>query len=349
MKKNTIIWTIIVLLLIIGGILVVRNAKKRDAEAPVAKTYSMVVSTIKPELKEVTLTLPYLALVQNDQDVILASKIAARIESLKPSSTTVSKGQVIARLDPTTVESGVQSIKAQIAAATTGLRNLRATHKRTLELLAVKGASIEQSEMEESRIAETESKIEALTQQLNDLNNNLSYATLKAPASGIISKTMLNVGDMAMPGMPIAIISSNKGSYLKLSVPADLKVFGVQMNGNRYETVPLNSTFNSLAEYKVMDKDLALMTGERVEVDVEVFKGTAVQLPFDAILNRNGKSYVFVKEGVKATPTEVNIIQSGENGSVVSNNELAGKEVVVEKQDILLKLLSGVSLQTKEE
>lgn len=349
MKKNTIIWIIVIAVVVVLGIMVVKKAQKRDAEAPVAKTYSMMVTTVKPELKQVTLTLPYLALVQNDEDVVLASKIAARIESLKPSGTTVSKGQVIARLDPTTVQSGIESIKAQIAAANTGLKNLQATHKRTLELLAAKGASIEQSEMEESRIAETESKIEALNQQLNDVNNNLTYATLRAPASGIISKTMLNVGDMAMPGMPIAIISSKSGAYLKLSVPADLKVFGVQMNGTRYDVVPLNSTFNSLAEYKVIDKDLALMTGERVEVDVEVFNGTAIQLPFDAILNRNGKSYVFVKDGDKATPTEVNIIQSGENGSVVSNNELSGKEVVVEKQDVLLRLLSGVSLQTKEE
>jgi len=349
MKKNTIVWIIVVVVILALGIMVIKKAQKRDAEAPIAKIYSMVVTTIKPELKEVTLTLPYLAIVQNDEDVILSSKIAARIESLKPSGTNVSRGQVIVRLDPTTVVSGVESIKAQITAANTGLKNLQATHKRTLELLAVKGASIEQSEMEESRIAETESKIEALTQQLNDVNNNLSYATLKAPASGIISKTMLNAGDMAMPGMPIAIISSKGGSYLKLSVPADLKVFGVQMNGTRYETVPLNSTFNSLAEYKVMDKDLALMTGERVEVNVEVFDGNAIKLPFDAILNRSGKSYVFVKDNDKAIATEINILQSGEDGAVVSNNELAGKEIVIAKQDILLKLLSGVSLKSKEE
>lgn len=349
MKKKTIIWIIVIVVIIALAILVVKRAKKRDAEAPIAKTYSMVVSTIKPELKEVTLTLPYLALVQNDNDVILASKIAARIESLKPSGTSVSKGQVIARLDNTSIESGIQSIKAQISAVNTELKNLQATHKRTLELLAAKGASIEQSEMEESRIAEAESKIEALTQSLKDVNNNSSYATLTAPVSGIISKTFMNIGDMAMPGMPIAIISAKSGSYLKLSVPADLKVFGVTINDKSYPAVALNSTFNSLAEYKVIDSDLALMTGERVEANVEIFKGQAIKLPFDAILNRDGKSYVFIKNNDKAVASEINILQSGEDGAVVSNNELAGKELVVEKQDILLRLLSGTSIKTKEE
>ena len=254
MKKKTVIWIVVIVVLLAGGIIAVKKAKMRDAEAPFAKTYSMVVTTIKPELKEVTLTLPYLAVVQNDEDVILSSKMAARIESLKPSGTIVSKGQVLVRLDNTNVESGIQSIRAQISAANTGLKNLQATHKRTLELLAVKGASIEQSEMEESRIAETESKIEALNQNMNDLVNNRSYASITAPASGIISKTMQNVGDMAMPGQPIAIISAKNGSYLKLSVPADLKVYGVSIKNKSYPAIPLNSTFNGFAEYKAYSR-----------------------------------------------------------------------------------------------
>ena len=349
MKKKTIIWIIVVVVILALGIRVVKKAQKRDAEAPVAKTYPMVIKTFKPELKEVTLTLPYLAIVQNDDDVVLASKIAARIESLKRIGTSVSKGQVIVKLDNTTVESGIQSIKAQLSAAETGLKNLQSTHKRTLELLAVKGASIEQSEMEESGIAETKSKVEALTQSLKDLNNNRTYASITAPTSGIISKTMQNVGDMTMPGQPIAIISAKSGSYLKLSIPADLKIYGVSINNQSYPAIPLNSTFNSLAEYKITVDGLNLMSGERVEVNIEVYNGKTIKLPFDAILNRNGKSYVFIKEKDKAIATEITIIQSGEDGAVVSNNELDGKELVVEKQDILLRLLSGTSIKTKEE
>ena len=349
MKKKTIITILVVVVLLAGGIFAVKRAQKRDAEAPIAKVYSLQVRTVKPEWKEVTLTLPYLALVQNDEDMMVSSRIGARIIYLKSSGTSVQKGEVIARLDNTTIESGVQSIKSQIAAAKIGLKNLETTHQRTLELIKVKGASAEQSEMEESHIAETQAKIESLQQSLNDVNNNGTYATIKATTSGILSKTMLNMGDMAMPGQPIAMISSTKGSYLKLSVPADLKVYGATLNNKEYKTIALTSTFNSLAEYKVLIDKLGLMTGERVELNVIVFKGKAIKLSFDAILNREGKNFVFVKENDKAVPTEVNIIQSGEDGAVVSNENLAGKEIVVEKQDVLLKILSGVSLKTKEE
>jgi len=349
MKKKSIIWIGAILLIVALGIFAIKHAQNRNESAPVAKTYSMTVSTFTPKLEEVKLTLPYLAIVQNDQDVIVSSKIAARIQYLTASSTTVSKGQVIVSLDNTSIESGIQSLESQISATKTALKNFQSTHKRTLELLAVKGASIEQSEMEESRIAETEGKLETLNQSLSDVKNNSSYASLVSPVLGIVSKTMLNAGDMAMPGQPIAIISSSTGSYLKLSVPADLVISGVTINNKYYKTVSLNSTFNSLAEYKVLDTNLGLMTGERVEVNVEVFNGKAVKLPFDAILNRSGKNYVFIKESEKAIPTEIAIIQSGEDGVVISNNEIAGKEIIVAKQDVLLKLLSGVSLKTKED
>lgn len=349
MKKKTLTWIIVVMLLLVSGIMVIKKAKKREADAPLPKTYSMVVKTIKPEIRQDTLTLPYLAVVKNDEDVMLSSKIAARIESLIPSGTSVSKGQVIARLDNASIETGIQSIKAQLSAANTSLKNLLATHQRTLELIAVKGASIEQSEMEESKIAEMNSNIATLTQKLEDINNNLSYATILSPISGIISKTMANVGDMSMPGQPLAIISAKSGFYLEIRIPADLKVYGVKMDGKSYEAVSLNSTFNGLAEYKALVENPALKTNDRIEIDVEVFRGKAIVLPFDAVLNREGKSYVFVKDGDKAVAKEINIIQSGQNGIAVNNPELEGKEIVVEKPDILLRLLSGVSLKAKEE
>ena len=56
-----------------------------------------------------------------------------------------------------------------------------------------------------------------------------------------------------------------------------------------------------------------------------------------------------VRNGNQAAAHEVSIIESGEQGIVVDNNELLGKEIVVAKQDILLKLLTGVSLKVKGE
>ncbi len=351
MKKNKKYWILagVVLIIAATGILVIKRAKSREEKLPVAKEYAIVVSTIRPEVREVRLTLPYLALTRNDKDVKLVSRIASRINRVKASGSRVKKGEVVARLDNTSIQTGIKSVKAQITALETTLKNLEATHQRTLELLKVEGASIEQSQNEESKIAGLKSQLESLKQKLSDLNNMLTYAVITSPVSGRISKTMVNVGDMAMPGHPIANVSAINGFYLLIRVPTSLRVYGVVFDGRTYEAIPLNSTFNSLAEYKVYVDKKDMTTGNREEISVIVYEGKAMELPFDAILNRDGKSYVMVRDGDRAVAESVNQVESGEEGVVVSNNGLSGKELVVAKQDILLRLLGGTSLKVKED
>lgn len=337
----------IVILIVAAAIIVLMKAVKSEEELPIAKTYAITVSTIKAEQQEVKLTLPYLAQTQNDLDVNLASKISARVEYVKNSGAFVKKGEIIARLDATSIEANRKSVESQLEAARTALKYLVSTHKRTSELLAVKGASVEQSETEESKIAELESRVESLVQSLNDISNTLSYAIIKSPVNGQISKNTVNSGDMIMPGQPVATISAGSDFYLMLYVPANIKVYSVIVENKNYSAIPLNTTLNGLAAYKVKVDAPGMTTGERVEVDVEVYNGNAIKLPVDAILNRDGKSYVFVKENDNATATRINIVQTGEDGVVISNNELAGKDLVVAKQDILLTLLSGVKIKTE--
>lgn len=338
----------ITLLIFAAAIIVLVRAGKLEAEMPAARNYAVTVSTIKAELQDVNLTLPYLAQTQNDLDVNLASKITARVEYVKNSGAFVKKGEIIARLDATSIEANRKGVESQLAAAKTELKNLLAIHKRTLQLLVVKGVSIEQSETEESKIAELDSRIESLSQGLNDVSNNLSYAIIRSPVVGQISRTTVNSGDMIMPGQPVATISAGSDFYLMLYVPVNIKVYGVIVKDKNYKAIPLHTTLNGLAAYKVKVDALGMTTGERVEVDVEVYNGNAIKLPVDAILNRDGISYVFLKENDKTVATKINIIQTGEDGVVIQNNELAGKELVVAKQDILLTLLSGVKIKTEE-
>ena len=348
-NRKTIIWTVLIILIIAGGTMAVKKAQNRENNLPAPKMYSIVVSTIKPTLEQTQLTLPYLAETQNDKDVKLVSKTSGRIEFIQPSGQKVKIGDVIARIDNTGIKSSINSISSQKKAQEKALKNLEETHARTQELIDVKGASIEQSQIEENKIAELESKIESLKQNLNELNNMLTYAIIKSPVNGRIPKTMLNKGDVAMPGHPVADLSAENGFYLLVRVPDDLPISAILLDGKQYDAVPLHSTFNGLAEYKVYTNSENMTTGNRVEVNVVIYNDKSIKLPFDAVLNRNGKNYVLAVNGDQSTALPVHIMRTGENGIVISNSDIAGKEIVVAKQDILLKLLGGVSLKVKED
>ena len=349
MKKIVKIGVVLLIIAVIVFIAVSRllEIRTRNAELATAKVYPIVVKEMSPKITDVKLTLPYLAEVQNDKDVKLASRISARILKIKPSGSQVHKGEIVVKLDTTNIESALESIKDEIHATTVALKNLQATHQRTLGLLVVKGASIEESQKESTLIAKTKAALNGLMQKNIELKNNLSYATITSPVDGVIAKTFSNKGALSLPGHPLVFIASKNGFYLMLRVPTDLNIRGVKFKGKTYEVTPLGSTFHGLAEYKVYMGDAKLINGDRVEVSVIILNRKAELLPFDAVLNRNGKSYVLLVEGDKSVPFEVHVVQSAQEGVVISES-LEGKKIVIAKPDILLRLVSGYKLQVKE-
>ncbi len=350
MKKTVkiVLLVVVIALLIAAGVKIIKKKKVQATNIPTATIYPIVTKVISPKIADVTLTLPYLATVGNDADIMVSSKLPARVEMMKKSGEKVKKGERIATLDTTDIASNIQSIQSQIRAAQIGLNNLIQTHKRTKELLAVGGASIEQSQKEVSLIAAARAKLSGLRQKLHALNNNLSYAEITAPVSGVIAKTFATAGAMAMPGKPLLQISAKggKSNYLLVRAPSSIDVKGVVFRAKTYEAHSLGSTFHGLLEYKVYVDADNLTSGDRAEVNVVIYHDKAIALPFDAVLNREGKSYVLRVEANKAQPQEVHILESGEEGVVIKEN-IEGEKIVLAKPDILLKLISGYALKVK--
>jgi len=332
----------------LGFVAITKLKAKREANsaAQKAKIYPIVVKSLSPEIQKVKLTLPYLALVANDKDVKLSARISARILKIKASGSRIKRGDIVVKLDTTRMRSTLATLKEQLQAANVSLKNLEATHKRTLELLKVHGASIEESQKELSMIANAQARIVSLKQKEIELNNSLSYATITSPVDGVIAKRFANQGALSAPGKPLVAISSKNGFYLLVRVPTSLPIVGVDFQGKEYSATALGTTFHGLAEYKVYIGQNKLTSGDRVEVDVVTFHQKATLLPFDAILKRNDKSYVLVIDGDSAHAKEVHIVQSAQEGVVVSEN-LENKKLVVAKADILLRLLSGYLLKVK--
>jgi multidrug efflux pump subunit AcrA (membrane-fusion protein) len=282
MKK--IIKTVFILVLIglVAFIAITKLKEKREhnQNVPLATNYPIIVDKFIPKKSHIALTLPYLAISENESDAKLSSRIAARVEMIKKSGTVVNKDEVLIKLDTTDLQSKLKAQKIE-------LKNMQLTHKRTLDLYKVKGASIEQLQKEESKLA-------AIKAQIKVLQNQLAYATIKSPQNGTISKTFVSIGDMAMPGKPLMQISANNDFSLIIRVPHDIKPKAIIFNNHKYKLLNLHKTFHSLDEYKACINDNSITAGDRFEVDVVLYDANGVLLPFDTILNREGKSYVLI-------------------------------------------------------
>ena len=342
---RALIITIIVVLLIVGGIKAVKHKKAQEASLPPAKIYTIKVKTIKPKESDITLTLPVLGVVANDSDIKLSSKVAQRVEEVtKKRGDRVSKGEVLVKLDTRDIDAKISSLKSKIYSLKVNLNNLISIHKRSEELLKVDGVSIEQFEKEATSISSLRAQIKSLIANLAQLHTLKSYTILKSPIDGVVSKIFANVGDMAMPGKPLMQISSLKESYILLRVPDSIKAEAIIFRGKEYKLTPLNSTFNSLIEYKTPYIN-NLVEGERIDAKLIVYRGRGILLPSNLILNRDGKEYVVVVDGKRAKGVKISPLAEASEGVVVKNPELIGKDVVSAKPDILLKLLSGIPVE----
>ena len=346
--------------LVIGGLKLVKAKRAKEAETPSAKVYSMVVSTMTPMAKPSRLTLPYLAVSKSNDDVKISSRMSARIVSMVANGKKVHKGDILVTLDnqeintkKDSIESNIDALKAQIDSKQFALNTLQSNHQRTLALLEVQGVSREKSENEESQIAQVQSaistlefKIQALRSSLKATQNLMTYSEITAPIDGIVTR-LSNAGDVAMPGKPLVSIGSNSNSYLVVRLPDTVVAKSVIYKGKEVALKPLNTTFNGLLEY-LADVHEALTVNQTVNVEVVLYDEVGYLLPHDAILDRNGKSYVLTIIDDHAQAKEVKIVAKGEQGVVVEKLS-ASKKIVVAKPDILLKLLSGISVKVKEQ
>jgi len=330
---KAVVAVLVVALLVVGGLKLVKEKRAKEASQPVAKIYPIVVSTITPSRSQVRLTLPYLAQSVNERDVTISARLSSRVEMIKKSGESVKKGDIVVKLDTT-------DLNAKMASLQVSLENLESSHRRTKALYKAKGASIEQLQKEQTQIA-------SLKANIKSLHNQLSYATIKAPISGVITKSFSADGDVAMPGKPLIKISAKNGFSLIVRTPEDINPKAIIYKGKEYPIVALGSTFNGLKEYKSFVDTSGLTAGDRVEISVIVFEGEGIKLPFDAILNQNGKSFVMRVEKGMAIPQEVEILDSAKEGVLVSN-AIEGEKIVVAKPDILLKLTSGYAIRVKE-
>jgi hypothetical protein len=355
MKK--IITIILILLLVVGAVVAVKKKMAANAATPALSSYDLSVKIFTPKEENVTLTAPVLALVKNDHDATLSAKFPASVLFIAPAGTAVKKGDVIVRLDDrdlvakkSALSSALSAAKDEEKAKEFSLSNEVQAHKRTLELLNVKGASIEQSQSEESRISllkadllgvkSKQAQIESDTQALNA---QLSYTTLRSPVDGVVGETFAAVGDVASVGKPLASVRANNGAYLLVRLALGTSAKALMFENHRAPLRFLQNS-NGVDEYRA-DIPLTLASGARVEAKIVTFEGRGIFLPREALLFKESKAYVLVVNGHSTKAVEVSIIAKGDEGYVVSGAPL--EKIAVAKSDILLKLLSGASLAIK--
>lgn len=120
----------------------------------------------------------------------------------------IKKGQQIALIRKEGLDKGLEQIVAQIEALDIQINNLEKELERSRELLEAGVITKQAFDKVESSYFSTKAQRKALEASKDQLAVTAGNAVIKAPISGVIAGKMLEVGDMAVPQVPLCRIMS---------------------------------------------------------------------------------------------------------------------------------------------
>lgn len=133
----------------------------------------------------------------------------------------VKKGDILAQLDAQDYQLGLQSARAQLAAATTNRDLAAADFKRFQELRAQNFISSAELERREAALKAAQAQVDQAQAQGAVQGNQAAYATLLADVSGVITAVEAEPGQVLAAGTPVVRIAQDGPRDVAFSVPED--------------------------------------------------------------------------------------------------------------------------------
>ena len=260
---------------------------------------------------------------------------------------TVRQGQLIAELDPTTLQNAYTISK-------TSLEQAQDTYNRMKELH-------DAGSLPEMQWIQIENQLKSATAQEAIARKSLSDTKLYAPFSGYISSKIAEIGQNASPGMPIVKLVNIGSVKVKISVPEDdiqriaqhssMKVVVPALGNREFEgqvkergvsADPRSRTYEVKAT--IQNHDGQLLPGMICQVFTNYMQGsTGVFVPANLVqLDSDNKTFVWVVNGERALKREIIIDGETAQGAKVAFGLVAGDKLIVAGQQ---KVSNGMKVE----
>lgn len=211
-------------------------------------------------------------------------------------------------------------------------------------------AAIQQAD---ANIAQAKAAIEQARVALDIASTNLNNCTITAPISGYIASNNASIGQLASPGIELFSIQNSDNIDIEFNVTESV-ISSIQIGTDA--TIDITSanikgikgTVSLVSEIK--DKNTGMYTvkisapNENKEIKVGMLANISIitekanevlAIDYNALIQKNEKSYVYVAEGDNAVLKEITIgVTDGKIVEIISGLQ-SGEKVIVEGKEFL--------------
>lgn len=315
---------------------------------PQERTITVGIQRIDTSGNIITKTYP--GYLEEGQSVDLAFKYGGTLEQLLvKEGSQVAKGQPLATVSSSTLESTLRTAQATLEQAQDAYDRLKKVH--------------DNGSLPEIKWKEMEANLQKAQASYDLAQAMVNENTLTAPFSGTVASVSAELGENIAPMRPVVKLINVKSLSVKISVPEN-EIAKIRTNDTATIVIPAledrcykgkvteKSMTASLLTHsypvKVLvekpDRDLQPGMIAKVMLQADVNKG--IVIPANAILiNQDGK-FVWVAENGCATRRPIQISGYAGTGVLVSEGLQAGDSVIVEGYQ---KISEGMKVTTHEE
>ena len=265
----------------------------------------------------------------------IEAKIPGRIEKmLVVEGQSVKEGDLLVQLD-------VKEIRAKYDQAVVMRDQLERDLQRSTLL-------IEKQAISKSEFENIDAKTKVARAAVTEADTMLGYAAIRAPFSGVITKKLADVGDLAIPGRPLIVIEDPSDLRFEANIPEtyinsikpgtslDVQISGVEssVKGSASEISPTadpnSRTF--LVKFTLSDQK-GLRSGLFGHVSVPSESRLITSVPQGAIVKRgqmeivyilrDGKAWIRLVRSGRILGPEIEILSGLDNGETVAVDNLS--------------------------
>lgn len=367
--KRRIIVLIIAVLLIIGGVFVIKTKQQKVANIAKPQISFPAVQVAPVRQGTLDVTRHYMGTIEPFTRSDLSARISGSILSIsKREGDSVRKGETVITIDDRELVDRIAAVNAEVLATRhklAGAQSAYTTQKAVYErdVTLHKAGAISQEALERSRAAldGVKATVDAFEESLQGLGMNTliaktqaGYARITAPFSGIVSRRWSEPGDLAVPGKPILTIEQTS-SYKVLAQISQEELTGIRSgkpvrltNGEQTLLTKINRVYPALgnnllatAEVLLSAAPFNLPSGATVGFDVITEQVEGFIVPDQAVVRNSRGAFVYSINNGTVNIKPVKLIGLSDGKAAVSGKLSSGELVAVAQENKLLTLMEG--------
>lgn len=190
---------------------------RTEAAAPVSYRYSLI------ERGNITKGVTATGTIQATKTVQVGSQVSGTITELFADfNSRVTKGQVLARLDPTFYSAAVAEAQANLSKANAELANNERDEERARDLLKTQLIAQAEYDLIRTKLLNSRATVDQVRAQLQRAQVNLGYTIIRSPISGTVVSREVDIGQTVAASLNAPVIFKIAEDLNKMQVAANI-------------------------------------------------------------------------------------------------------------------------------